>query len=184
MSVIRYNSLREIMQADLARLPDKIKEGALEAINEAADFMVTIAKGYCPVDTGTLERSIRKEQSGNIIRVIAGGYQFLNPRKCWKKLSEVHLVTFNLELNVEQTYTEIRRLQTLLFRTVGLLRRLGLPEEIDRALAIIQRTIMAARLLYTSILALETASGPLGWALAIVGVTTAAVSVADIAIEG
>ena len=99
-------------------------------------------------------------------------------------MSEEHLVTFNLELNVEQTYTEIRRLQTLLFRTLGLLRRLGLPEEIDRALAIIQRTIMAARLLYTSLLALEAASGPLGWALAIVGVTTAAVSVADIAIEG
>jgi len=99
-------------------------------------------------------------------------------------LSEEHLVTFNLELNVEQTYAEIRRLQTLLFRTVGLLRRLGLPEEIDRALAIIQRTIMAARLLYTSLLALEAASGPLGWALAIVGVTSAAVSVADVAIEG
>jgi len=80
MSVIRYNSLREIVQADLARLPEKMKEGALEAINEAADFMVVMAKSYCPVDTGTLERSIRKEQSGNIIRVIAGGYQFLNPK--------------------------------------------------------------------------------------------------------
>jgi len=80
MSVIRYNSLREIMQADLARLPEKMKAGALEAINEAADFMVVIAKSYCPVDTGTLEGSIRKEQSGNIVRVLAGGYQFLNPK--------------------------------------------------------------------------------------------------------
>ena len=80
MSVIRYNSLREIMQADLARLPDKIKEGALEAINDAADFMVILAKGYVLVDTGTLQKSIRKEQSGNIIRVIAGGYQFINPK--------------------------------------------------------------------------------------------------------
>jgi len=80
MSVIRYNSLREIMQADLARLPDKMKEGALEAINDAADFMVILAKGYVLVDTGTLQKSIRKEQSGNIIRVIAGGYQFINPK--------------------------------------------------------------------------------------------------------
>jgi len=80
MSVIRYNSLREIMQADLARLPDKMKEGALEALNEAADFMVILAKGYVLVDTGTLQKSIRKEQSGNIIRVIAGGYQFINPK--------------------------------------------------------------------------------------------------------
>jgi len=99
-------------------------------------------------------------------------------------LSEQYLVTFNLELNVEQAYAEIRKLQTLLFRVLGLLRRLGLPEEIDRALAIIQRTIMAARLLYTSLLTLESASGPMGWALAIVGVTSAAVSVADVAIEG
>ena len=80
MSVIRYNSLREILQADLARLPDKMKEGALEALNEAADFMVTLAKGYVLVDTGTLQKSIRKEQSGNVVRVIAGGYQFINPK--------------------------------------------------------------------------------------------------------
>ena len=99
-------------------------------------------------------------------------------------MSEEHLVTFNLELNVQQVYTELQRIQTLLFRIIGLLRRLGLPEEIDYAIAKIQRVIMAIRLLYTSLLALEAASGPYGWALALVGFTTATVSITDIAIEG
>ena len=77
---IKYNSLREIMQADLAKLPEKMEKAALEAVNEAADFMVTLAKGYVLVDTGTLQSSIRKEQSGNVVRVLAGGYQFINPK--------------------------------------------------------------------------------------------------------
>lgn len=50
-------------------------------------------------------------------------------------MSEQYLVTFNLELNVEQAEAEIRKLQTLLFRTMTLMRRLGLPEQIDHAIA-------------------------------------------------
>lgn len=80
MSTVRYNSLREVMEANLAQLPEIMEQAALEALNEAADFMVTIAQSYCLVDTGTLQNSIRKEQSGKAVRVIAGGYQFLNPK--------------------------------------------------------------------------------------------------------
>lgn len=77
---IRYNSLREIMQADLARLPEKMKEGALEAVDDAASFFVTIAQGHCLVDTGTLQGSIRKERSGDVVKVLAGGLAYLNPK--------------------------------------------------------------------------------------------------------
>ena len=79
-ATIHYNSWRDIVQADLARLPDRMKEGALEALNDAADFMVMLAQGYVLVDTGTLQRSIRKEHEGNVIRVLAGGFQFINPK--------------------------------------------------------------------------------------------------------
>lgn len=66
-------------------LPDKMLEAALEAIDEASDFMVTIAKGYCLVDTGSLQKSIRKERAPptrehhRVVRVRAGGY-VVNPK--------------------------------------------------------------------------------------------------------
>jgi len=75
--VIHYG---EQAKVDLARLPDQMKEGALEALDEAADFMVVVAKSYVRVDTGTLQNSIRKEKRGDIVAVIAGGMGFANPR--------------------------------------------------------------------------------------------------------
>lgn len=78
-NVLRYNSLKEL-QIALATLPDQLEEAALEAVNEAADFMVNIAKIHCLVDTGTLQGSIRKEQEGNVVSVKAGGRQFINPK--------------------------------------------------------------------------------------------------------
>lgn len=74
---VRYNSLRDVVQADIGKA---LEEGGRQGLNEAADFMVTIWKGLSPVDTGTYEKSVRKEESGNIIRVLAGGYQFINPK--------------------------------------------------------------------------------------------------------
>ena len=93
-------------------------------------------------------------------------------------------ITFNLELNVEQTIHEIRRLETLLFRTISLLRRLGLPENVSETAAKIQRLIMTIRMLHTALVALETATGPIGWALAVVGIGTAVVSFGDLIMEG
>jgi hypothetical protein len=61
--------------------------------------------------------------------------------------------------------------------------RLGLPANIDQAIMKVQRLAMTIRLLHTSMLALEAASGPLGWALAIVGGISAAVSVGDLMME-
>lgn len=77
---IQYNFMREALEKELAMLPEKMEKAALEAVNEAADFMVTLAQGYVLVDTGTLQSSIRKEQERTVIRVLAGGYQFINPK--------------------------------------------------------------------------------------------------------
>ena len=93
-------------------------------------------------------------------------------------------VTFNLELNVEQAISEVRRLQTLLYRTISLLRRLGLPEDVNAVITRIQRLIMVVRLLHTALVSLQAATGPYGIALALVGLGTAAVTAADVVIEG
>lgn len=92
---------------------------------------------------------------------------------------EDHQVSFSLEINVEQAYQDIRRVQTLLYRTLGLLRRMGLSEEIDEAIAQIQRLIAILNSARLAIAALEAASGPIGWALAAVQVGTTLFSVAD-----
>lgn len=89
-------------------------------------------------------------------------------------------VTFNLELNVEQAYANVRRLETLIYRSLALAGRLGLPENIDAAIAKVQRMAMMIRLLHTSIIALEAASGPIGWALAGVGLAGFAISTGDL----
>ena len=77
---IRFNFLRDALEKELAMLPQKMEAAALEAVDEAADFMVTMAQAYVLVDTGTLQGSIRKEHLGRIVRVSAGGSQFINPK--------------------------------------------------------------------------------------------------------
>jgi len=77
---IRFNFLRDALEKELAMLPDNMEAAGLEALNDAADFFVMIAQGRVRVDTATLQGSIRKEQSGKIVRVLAGGFQFINPK--------------------------------------------------------------------------------------------------------
>ena len=92
-------------------------------------------------------------------------------------------VTFNLDLIVDKAIDNARRLETLLFRTLGLLGRLGLPENIDQAIAKVQRLIMTIRLLHTAMIALQTAAGPIGWALAAIGIISAALTFGDMAYD-
>jgi hypothetical protein len=64
----------------LARLPEDMKESAMQAIDEGADFIVSMAKTYVLVDTGTLQKSIRKQRTkDNVVSVRAGGF-YVNPK--------------------------------------------------------------------------------------------------------
>lgn len=72
------------IKRDISEIPNKILEGAFEAINEVADLMVGYAQVYVLVDTGSLRDSIRKERGGKakhwrVVRVRAGGY-VTNPK--------------------------------------------------------------------------------------------------------
>ncbi len=77
---IRLDFNKGTVQQDLARLPELIRKAALEAVDDAASFMIVMAKTYVLVDTGTLQRSIRKHRSHNIVRVLAGGQAYINPK--------------------------------------------------------------------------------------------------------
>jgi len=94
-------------------------------------------------------------------------------------MSTEETVTFNLELNVEQPLSQVRRLETLLFRTVRLIRRLTGNESLDDALYKVQRFIMVVRLAHSAYIAFQAATGPIGWAMAIIAGLTAAASASD-----
>ena len=79
-------------------------------------------------------------------------------------------VSFSLEVNVEKAYENIRRLQTVLYRALGLLRSMGLPEDVDAAIREIQNLIMILNQLRLTMIAVQAASGPIGWAMA--GIST------------
>jgi hypothetical protein len=97
--------------------------------------------------------------------------------------SEDHVVSFSLEVNVEKAYEDIRRVQALLYRMLALIRRMGLPEDVEKAITRIQRLIAILNTLRLTLLALEAASGPIGWALFGVGMLGTIVSVGDLAEE-
>jgi len=87
-------------------------------------------------------------------------------------------VTFNLELNVEQAYSEIRKYETVMYRVLGLMNRAGLPEDVQDAIMLIQQLVMTARLLQTAIAALNVSmmTSPAGVVLGGVGIMMAGVS--------
>jgi hypothetical protein len=78
-------------------------------------------------------------------------------------MSEEETVTFNLELNVEPALNSMRQIEGLTFRTLGYMKRLGLPENVNQAIDTIQNVTMTLRLLHSAIIAIELASGPIGW---------------------
>lgn len=72
------------VKKDIADIPNKILEGAEEAIMQVAQLMSGLAKVHVRVDTGSLRDSIRVERGGQgmhwrEVRVRAGGY-IINPK--------------------------------------------------------------------------------------------------------
>jgi len=72
------------VKRDIADIPNKLLEGAEEAILEVAHLMAGLAQVHVRVDTGSLRDSIRVERGGQglhwrSVRVRAGGY-ITNPR--------------------------------------------------------------------------------------------------------
>jgi hypothetical protein len=79
-------------------------------------------------------------------------------------------VSFSLEVNVEKAYEEVRRLQTVLSRSLGLASRLTGSEDLQKSIAVMQRAIAIANQLRLALAALQAArmaSGdPLAWVMA------------------
>ena len=88
-------------------------------------------------------------------------------------------VSFSLEINIEKAYVEIRRVQTLLFRTLNLVQRLSGDEKLDAFVSKLQRLISILNTTRLTIMAFQIAAGPIGWGLAIVGLAGTALTIAE-----
>ena len=60
--------------ANIAELPEKMKQLALEVLEDQARLMVYLAQEACPVKTGALRSTIRMETSGNSVVARVGGF--------------------------------------------------------------------------------------------------------------
>lgn len=92
-------------------------------------------------------------------------------------------VTFHLTVDTTKALHQIRMLETLLNRTLSLMRRFGLPEDVEKGIMEVQRLIAALNALRLTILAVQAASGPIGWAFAAVGAVGTAISFVDLGWE-
>lgn len=88
-------------------------------------------------------------------------------------------VSFSLEVNVGPAYESLRKLQTVLYRTLGLISRASGNEDLNKFCEHIQRAISLCnrlRLAYAALQAARMAAGdPLAWAMA--GISIAEVGV-------
>jgi hypothetical protein len=96
-------------------------------------------------------------------------------------MSEDQTVSFSLEVNVEPAYENIRKLETVLYRSLRLAARLTGNENLQEAMEVMQEAIATAnklRLAYAALQAARMAAGdPLAWALAGVAIGELAVDV-------
>ena len=82
-------------------------------------------------------------------------------------MSEQTEIQFSLSVNTELTYTECKKLETVLMRILSYVERLAGNADLSRLINIIQSTIVAARTLQIALRSLEAAtlSNPIGLAL-------------------
>lgn len=91
-----------------------------------------------------------------------------------KMLSQIETKVQTLHVETGHATGKLREMEYILFRTVSILGRLGLPERLDGALMQIQKMITAVRILHSTMMFLEMGT-PYGWALAGVSLVAAGV---------
>lgn len=89
-------------------------------------------------------------------------------------MSESVEVEYALTVNVEDAMTELKRVERLIFRILGLIQRMGLPPEIEMAIRKVQQLIMTLRMLQITI-NMMLASNPVTAAIGIAGLVGTAV---------
>jgi len=94
-------------------------------------------------------------------------------------MSTDETVSFSLEVNVAPAYEEIRRLQTVLYRTLGLIRRISGDDDLNTLIDYTMRAITMMNTLRLVVAAFYAASGPIGWAMFGVAAATSLITTGE-----
>lgn len=78
-------------------------------------------------------------------------------------------LTKQVEIQAARTSPKLREVVSLAYGLLGIFKQMGLPPDVDKAVSMVMRLISTINMLRASLLALEAASGPIGWGLALVG---------------
>jgi hypothetical protein len=92
-------------------------------------------------------------------------------------------VEYKIRVDTSEAVANISELNRLFTTYVSLARRMGLPENIMDAIAKIQQLRITVQMAYRSIMLLETATGPIGWAIGLGGLAITGFMVADATYE-
>jgi len=96
-------------------------------------------------------------------------------------------VSFSLEVNVEKAYEDVRRLQTVLSRSLSFVTRLSGDENLDRFAAKCQEAIAVANKLRLALAALQAArmaaGDPIAWVMTGIAGAEALISGAEFAVD-
>jgi len=84
-----------------------------------------------------------------------------------------------LRANFGQARGEFREFEYILYRTMSLINRMGLPPNIEQGIQKLERMIMTIRILHSSMVLFEIGT-PYGWILGLISGITAAISISDL----
>lgn len=98
-------------------------------------------------------------------------------------MTEEKKISYEFDVSVETMEQKILKVQTLLYGILGIMRHMGLPDEINDAIMRVQRLIAVLNMLkaaYATLTAARMAAGdPFAWATAIIAVGGTAVTLVD-----
>jgi hypothetical protein len=100
-------------------------------------------------------------------------------------MSSEENIVFNLDLNVTSAETKSRKIEMIIYRVLGLWGRVcrvfGVPED-SPAVQIVQKAQQATMILrqvHTAAVLAESAAGPVGWAMAGIGIVGAGLTITE-----
>lgn len=89
-------------------------------------------------------------------------------------MSERTEIEYALTVNIEDAADKIKQLERLFFRVLGIIQRMGLPDDVNKAISTIRKLIATLRMLQISI-SLIASTNPVTAAFGIVGLVGTAV---------
>jgi len=84
-------------------------------------------------------------------------------------IDEARQTVQEFERDLQRATPILAEMNQLLQQSLGLLGRMGLPEEIEAQIRQVQRLITVLNQLRLTLIAIQAASGPYGWAIAALG---------------